>query len=92
MIPILFYFLVGGLLGLLFFGGLWFTITRGMQSKRPEIWFFVSMLLRNGLVVMGFYFVTQGKLERLLPCLAGFIVLRIVLTKRLEVAKKTAFI
>ncbi len=92
LIPILFYFLVGGLLGLLFFGGLWLTITKGMLSKNPAIWFFVSMLFRIGLVVMGFYFVTRGQLARLLPCLAGFIAIRMVMTKRLEAAKKATFI
>jgi F1F0 ATPase subunit 2 len=36
----------GVLLGAFFFGGLWWTVRRGLSSKRPAFWFLGSLLLR----------------------------------------------
>ena len=35
----------GLLLGVFFFGGLWWTVIRGVSSPRPALWFFGSMML-----------------------------------------------
>jgi F1F0 ATPase subunit 2 len=75
--------LVAGLvLGAIFFGGLWWTVRRGVASKVPALWFGVSLLLRMSIVLAGFYLVGRGHRERLLLCLLGFIIAR-VLVKRL---------
>lgn len=74
----------GGLFGLLFFGGLWLTVNYGMSSSYPALWFFISMLLRTGIVLTGFYFVTAGQFGRLLACLTGFIVSRLIITRILK--------
>ncbi len=52
----------GLLLGAFFFGGLWWTVTRGVSSQRPALWFFASMLLRMSLTLAGFYFVGRDGL------------------------------
>ena len=70
----------GGVLGAVFFGGLWFTVRRGVSSKQPALWFFGSLLLRMSIALSGFYFVGRGHWERLLPCLLGFVVARLVVT------------
>ena len=36
----------GVLLGAFFFGGLWWTVRKGVSSERPALWFFGSLLLR----------------------------------------------
>lgn len=36
----------GGLLGLLFFGGLWWGLRRAFSSPRPALWVGGSLLLR----------------------------------------------
>ena len=73
--------LVAGLaLGTFFFGGLWWTVRRGVVSKRPATMFFASLLLRTGITVAGFYFVSGGNWKRLLLCLLGFVVARVVVT------------
>jgi len=71
----------GGLLGAVFFGGLWWTVRKGVSSPRPAVWFFASMLLRMGIAVGGFYFVAGGQWERLLACLVGFILARLIVTR-----------
>jgi len=66
----------GLLLGTIFFGGLWWTVRKGLSSKQPALWFFGSSLLRTGTALVGFYFASGGHWERLLICLVGFVIAR----------------
>ena len=75
---------MGGLLGALFFGGLWWTVRRSLASQRPALWIFSSLLLRMGITLTGFYWVGGGHWERLLLCLFGFLVVRLLITLRLR--------
>ena len=70
----------GGVLGGIFFGGLWWTVRRGVLAKQPAIWFLGSLLLRMSIVLTGFYFVADRHWERLLLCLFGFVMARLVVT------------
>ena len=70
----------GVLLGAIFFGGLWWTVRKGVSSKQPALWFFGSLLLRMSIALAGFYFVSGGHWERLLLCLLGFVMARLVVT------------
>jgi F1F0 ATPase subunit 2 len=75
----------GLVLGAFFFGGLWWTVIRGVSSPRPALWFFGSMLMRMSITLAGFYFTGRENWERWLPCLLGFILARFVvqwLTRR----------
>jgi F1F0 ATPase subunit 2 len=74
--------LAGGLLGAVYFGGLWWTVRQGLSSARPELWFLGSLLLRMAIVLAGFYFVSGGHWERLMLCLGGFLLGRLVVTRR----------
>lgn len=69
----------GLLLGAIFFGGLWWTVNRGMSSSQPALWFFGSMVLRMGVVLTGFYFVGDGHWDRLALCVLGFVLARIAI-------------
>jgi F1F0 ATPase subunit 2 len=74
--------LVAGLvLGAIFFGGLWWTVRRGVFSKSPALWFLGSMLLRMGIVLAGFYFIGRGNWQRLISCLLGFIIARFIVMR-----------
>lgn len=68
-------------LGTIFYGGLWWTVRRGVSAQQPALWFFSSLLVRLGLVATGFYFVGGGQLPRLLACLLGFIIARVVVLR-----------
>ena len=76
--------LSGVVLGAIFFGGLWWTVSRGVSSKRPALLFLGSQLLRTGIALVGFYFVSDGHWERLLLCLLGFVMVRWVVTLSLR--------
>jgi F1F0 ATPase subunit 2 len=71
----------GGVLGAMFFGGLWWTVQKGVSSKRSALWFFGSLLLRMSIALAGFYFVSGGDWDRLLACLLGFVIARFVVTQ-----------
>jgi F1F0 ATPase subunit 2 len=69
--------LVAGLvLGAIFFGGLWWTVRKGISSRSPALWFLGSMLLRMSIVLAGFYLVGHGDWKRLVTCLLGFTIAR----------------
>ncbi|MBU0995933.1 MAG: ATP synthase subunit I [Proteobacteria bacterium] len=71
----------GVLLGVMFFGGLWWTVRKGFSSKQPGLWFFGSLMLRTSIALAGFYFVSGGHWERLLVCLFGFFLARLIVTR-----------
>jgi F1F0 ATPase subunit 2 len=71
----------GLLLGAIFFGGLWWTVRKGVSAKSPALWFLISMLLRMGIVLAGFYFVGRGDWRRLVSCLFGFIIARLIMMR-----------
>ena len=80
--------LTGILLGAVFFGGLWWTVQKGLSSKYAALWFFGSLMLRTSIVLAGFYLISRGSWERLLVCLLGFIMARLVVTRLTRAAEK----
>lgn len=77
-------FIAGGVLGAIFFGGLWWTIKYGLNSSRPALWFFTSLILRSAVVVGGFYLIGHNNWTHLGACLAGFILARLIIARRLR--------
>ena len=73
----------GVLLGAFFFGGLWWTVQKGVTSDRPALWFLGSLLVRTTMILAGFYFVSQGHWSRLAMCLLGFVIARLIVVRRL---------
>jgi F1F0 ATPase subunit 2 len=68
--------MAGIALGTVFYGGLWWTVRESMTSVRPALWVLISLLVRMGLVLTGFYFVAGTHWERLVVCLLGFLAAR----------------
>ena len=57
--------LAGVALGLVFFGGLWWTVRRGLASPRPALWFIGSLIVRVALTLGGIYMVAGDQWPRL---------------------------
>ncbi len=74
-------FVAGVLLGAFFFGGLWWTVSRGLRSAHPAPLFLGSLLVRSAVVVGGFLLVSDGLWPRLLACGVGFLVARVAVTR-----------
>jgi F1F0 ATPase subunit 2 len=84
-------FMAGLALGAMFFLGLWYTVQKATTSKAPALWVLGSFLFRVGIVMLGFYYIGVGNWQKLLVCLAGFIVARFAVTyytKPKEVVKQ----
>jgi len=75
--------LAGLLLGAMFFGGLWWTVQKGMSARQPALWFGLSFLLRTAIALAGFYLISGAGSDwkRLLACLCGFIIARLMITR-----------
>ena len=71
----------GLLLGAFFFGGLWWTVVKGLASPQPALWFLGSMVLRTGVLLTGFYLVGRGDWRRWAMCLLGTILARIIVKR-----------
>ncbi len=83
-------FIAGGLLGALFFGGLWWTVQKGVASDRPALWFMSSLLLRTTMILVGFSFLARGRWSNLAASLVGFLIARVMVVNRLSRAPAEA--
>jgi F1F0 ATPase subunit 2 len=71
----------GALLGAVFFAGLWWTVIRAVASKRPAAWFLGSLVLRTLIALTGFYMVARSDWRRLIACLVGFALARMIVIR-----------
>jgi F1F0 ATPase subunit 2 len=74
----------GMLLGMIFYGGLWWTVRRSVSSKSLNVWLIGSFPVRAIIAVTGFYIVSRGDWRSLLICLVGFLLARICVTRLLR--------
>jgi len=82
--------LAGFGLGLLFFGGLWFTIRALPKSHHPALLTLASFWGRTALVVAGFVLLMAGRWQNAVLCLIGFVVARMVLSHYIPSRKEPA--
>lgn len=80
VLPLVLAAVAGLFLGTIFFGGLYLTVRKGVSSRSPALWFFGSLVVRVSIVLAGFYFVSDGHWQRLVACLPGFVLARLVVT------------
>jgi F1F0 ATPase subunit 2 len=83
-LPLALALLAGALFGAFFFGGLWWTVEKGVTSESPALLFLCSLLLRTGVILAGFYLVSQGHWSRLVASLLGFLIARIIVVRWLS--------
>lgn len=81
LLSLTFALLAGILLGAIFFGGLWWTVRKGITAEYPALWFLGSLLLRMCIVMLGFYYLVGDNWQRLMAGLLGFIVARLIVTR-----------
>ena len=84
--PILAALAIGIFLGVLFFGGLWWTVRRGLTAANPALWFGVSALARMAIILSGLYYVARAGWPSLLACLCGLLIARVATTRLTRVA------
>lgn len=88
VLSLVFGLIAGMMFGAIFFGGLWWTVHKGVSAKHPAFWFLGSMLLRTCIVVFGFYFILGSSWQRLVAGLLGFIFARLIVIRFSRVAQQ----
>ena len=78
--------LVGVCLGLVYFGGLWWTITRAQNANRPVMFYLASLLVRTTIALVSLAFILQIGVLSVIAALAGMIAVRMVLVRRIGLA------
>ncbi len=73
--------LFGVLLGMVFFGGLFWTVQRGLQSQRPALTFVVSYFVRIFFVAICFWWMASHQWGSLPTCLCALVATRSVFTR-----------
>ena len=63
-------------LGTVFFGGLLWTVTRGLGARVPALWFGLSALVRMAIATSGLCYFARLGLPSLVACLCGLLVAR----------------
>ena len=71
----------GGLLGVFYFAGLRWTLRKSITSQWAALWFSFSFLLRSSVCLYGIYWIGANDAVRILACLGGFIVARMIVMK-----------
>lgn len=73
-------FFAGSVLGVVFYGGLWWTVRR-VSGRALGPWLVGSFLLRTLVVLIGFFAVARGSWYGVAACLAGFVAARLAVTR-----------
>lgn len=64
---------------------LWLAVRRLGTSSRPIAWLAATALPRLGVPLAGFYWIMEGGWQRLLACLAGFVLTRLAIQQWMRV-------
>jgi F1F0 ATPase subunit 2 len=79
--------LLGAVLGLGFFGGLWYTLQHLPRARHPAALALASLTVRLALAVLGFYLVLRmAAIAGVMGAVVGFLIARIALTRSLASA------
>jgi len=72
---------LGVAMGIVHFGGLWWTVNRGLQAANPAAWFVTSMVLRMALLLGCFRLILHGGWESIAACACGVLLARGAITR-----------
>jgi F1F0 ATPase subunit 2 len=81
-------FFMGVVLGTFYFGGLWLTIKRLPRSTQPTLLSLGSFFVRSLVCILVFYLIIGSGIGALLLCLAGFVLTKIALIRKLSLSCK----
>ena len=83
-------FVLGGLIGWVYFSGLWETVRRLPEAKNPYGLMILSFAARTLFAVGGFFILTDGQWERMVASVAGFLIVKAVLVRSFGRNAKTS--
>ncbi len=84
LVSLLLAFALGIAVGLVYFGGLWWTVRCALDVRRRASWMLASFLVRVAIALAGFYLVIGTNGLRLVAAMLGFLLVRMVLVALLR--------
>jgi F1F0 ATPase subunit 2 len=76
-------FVLGGLIGWIYFAGLWKTVKRLPETRSPHGLMIFSFAARTLFALGGFFILADGQWERMTATLLGFFLVRAILVRTL---------
>ncbi|MBA4396359.1 MAG: ATP synthase subunit I [Syntrophus sp. (in: bacteria)] len=83
-------FVLGGLIGWVYFSGLWETVRRLPEAKSPHGLMILSFAARTLFALGGFFILTDGQWERMAASVAGFFIVKAALVYNFGTNAKTS--
>ena len=77
-------FLIGLLLGILYFGGLYYSTKKFNKVKRPALFMILSFIIRMGILLIGFYYLAKIDYRNVLIGLVGVILVRVIMVLKVK--------
>ena len=84
LLPLAGALLGGALLGAFYLWALWMTTRRITTARRPALLMMASLLVRMAVLLGGFWLISDGRWERLVAALGGYLLARVVALWRLN--------
>jgi F1F0 ATPase subunit 2 len=75
-------FVLGSLIGWVYFAGLWETVRRLPEAKNPQGLMILSFAARTLFALGGFFILMDGQWERMAASIAGFLIVKAILVRR----------
>ena len=70
--------MVGLCAGVIFYGGLWFTVSRLHSAKQPALLFIASFAVRTALALGALWWIARGNVVHIGAWLVGFVLARLL--------------
>ena len=80
----IFGFIGGIFLGIIFFGGLYWSVNKLPKVKHPASLMIVSALVRMIILITGIYFIAGNDIKKILSILGGVILVKIIMIFTLQ--------
>lgn len=77
----------GALLGVFYFGGLWWTLTVFRRRSRPGVFLALSFAVRTLVALLGFWLMLQKGVPPMLVTVGGFFLARFAVTRKVAPRK-----
>ncbi|MCQ2913823.1 MAG: ATP synthase subunit I [Alphaproteobacteria bacterium] len=85
---LLYCFFMGIITGIIYFGGLWFTVQKIRKAKKYVLIMLSSWIIRTAFLIGMLYVVMQNNIQRILVMMLGIICVRYLAPRVLKKYKK----
>ncbi|UJF16455.1 ATP synthase subunit I [Jeotgalibaca sp. MA1X17-3] len=77
-------FLIGLLIGILYFGGLYYTTQKFNHVKSPGLFMILSFIFRMGILLTGLYYLAQAGFKNILLGFLAIMIVRMIMVSKIK--------